>query len=850
MSREIRKANQFAGVAAFANSGPLSLTGNGPASMINGQLVSGDFFHTLGLKAAAGRVLELSDDSPTAAPVAVLNYGYWQSSFGGARDAVGRTIELNGAAFTIVGVVEQRFTGITPGSDYDVWLSLAAGPRISNPRMWDNREDNVTFWWLTILGRLQPETPMLQAQAAISGMFRNEMLHGAVPLFEAGGMPGPPGPRGGGGPASRQVVVGGPPPAGARAVPAPPGGGAQNTVVVGGPMAPPGVGQGGGRTQAGPAPVGQGQAPPDAANEPRTLSKPDDEPTITLVNAQTGVTGSRGRFENPLYVLMFAVGIILLIACSNVAGLMLARAAVRQKEMALRLALGAGRMRIVRQLLTESLLLAATGGVLGIVFASWGSHTIVSFVSNNQPRPFAFATGLDLRVLGFTVAVSLFTGILFGLAPAFRSVRVDVTPALKEGFSAATKISHGGARKLGIGNALVVTQVALAIVVLVGAGLLVRTLQNLRSIDVGFDSHNLVIFGINPSLAGYKDAQIDSFYRDLQGRLAETPGVKSASYSMVPLLSGALMATMFHWPGTPQDRPSESDVLEIGPNFFNTMQISFVAGRNFTTSDFEIASNAANPSAAHTVPTPVIVDQAFVAKFLGKENPLGKLFGQSEASQDGPASPGYEIIGVVRDTKYDNLRREISPMMFTPQSANFGGASFEVRTAGDPQALVPLILKTVAQIDPNLPLRDVTTESQQIDRLLFQERLVARLSGFFGLLALALACIGLYGLLAYEVARRTREIGIRSALGAQRGDVLRLVVKQGLLLAIVGAVAGIGVALGVTHYLKSMLYDVSAYDPMTIVVVSALLLLVALAACLIPARRATNVDPIIALRYE
>ena len=850
--REVRNTNQFSGVAAFANAGPLALTGNGPASMISGQLVSGDFFHTLGLKAAAGRELEMSDDSPTAAPVAVLNYGYWQSSFGGAQNAVGRTIELNGAAFTIVGVVEQRFTGITPGSDYDVWLPLAAGPRISNPRMWDNREEKVTYWWLTILGRLKTEAPMLQAQAAISGMFRNEVLHRSIPLFEAGaGMPGPPEPRGGGVPASRQVVMGGPPPAGARAVPPPPGGPQGSTVVQG--AAPPAAGgQGAARIQAPFPPVAQGQAPldaaPDAPKEPRTLSKPDDEPTVTLVNAQTGLTGARGRFANPLYVLMFAVGIILLTACSNVAGLMLARAAARQKEMALRLALGAGRMRIVRQLLTESLLLAASGGILGIVFALWGSHAIISFVANNQPRPLTFATGLDLRVLGFTVAISLFTGILFGLAPAFRSVRVDVTPRLKEGFSASTKISRGVGGRFSIGNALVVTQMALAIVVLVGAGLLVRTLQNLRSIDVGFDSHNLVIFGINPSLAGYQDAQIDSFYRDLQGRLTETPGVKSASYSMVPLLSGALMATMFNWPGTPQDRESESDVLAVGPNFFRTMQIPFNAGRGFTASDYEIAASAASRSAPPAVPTPVIVNQAFVAKFLGKENPLGKRFGQSAASQDGPASPGYEIIGVVRDTKYSDLRRETSPMMYVPQTMQ--GASFEVRTASDPQALVPAIRRTVAQINPNLPLRDLTTESQQIDRLLFQERLVARLSGLFGLLALALACIGLYGLLAYEVTRRTREIGIRSALGAQRGDVLRLVVNQGLWLALAGAAAGIGVALGVTRYLKAMLYDVSAYDPFTIVVVSALLVLVALVACLIPARRATNVDPMAALRYE
>jgi predicted permease len=589
----------------------------------------------------------------------------------------------------------------------------------------------------------------------------------------------------------------------------------------------------------------EGQAPAEVSKGVRTLSKPDDEPTVTLVNAQTGLTGARRRFANPLYVLMFAVGIILLIACSNVAGLMLARAAARQKEMALRLALGAGRARIVRQLLTESVMLAGAGGILGIVFASWGTHAIVSFVSGNQPRPLAFAAGIDMRVLAFTVAVSLSTGILFGLAPAFRGARVDLAPALKEGFGVSASLAHRGVRHFSIGNALVVTQVALAIVVLIGAGLLVRTLQNLRRIDVGFDSHNLVIFGINPSLAGYKDAQIDSFYRDLQGRLAETPGVRSASYSMVPLLSGALMVTGFHWPGTPQDRESESDMLAVGPGFFSTMQIPFLAGRGFNASDYELAARKPRPT---TVPMPVVVDQAFVAKYLGKENPLGKRFGESAGDENSPASPGYEIIGVVRDTKYSDLRREINPMMYSPQTGL--GASFEVRTAGDPQALVPVIRAAVAQINPNLPLRDLTTESQQIDRLLFQERLVARLSGFFGLLALVLACIGLYGLLAYEVARRTREIGVRMALGAQAGDVLRLVVKQGLSLALVGAMVGIGVALGVTRYLKSMLFDVHANDPVTIVVVGVLMILVALAACFIPARRATNVDPMVALRCE
>jgi predicted permease len=383
--------------------------------------------------------------------------------------------------------------------------------------------------------------------------------------------------------------------------------------------------------------------------------------------------------------------------------------------------------------------------------------------------------------------------------------------------------------------------------VLVGAGLLVRTLANLRSIDVGFDSHNILIFGIDPTLIGYKGPQVDSFYRDLQGRLSETPGVKSASYSMMPLLSNGLMVTSFHWPGTPQDQESRADMLGVGPNFFETLHIPFLAGRGFSASDFKLT--AANDGATPTLaPTPVIVNQAFVEKYLGKESPLGKQFGQAEADANRPRSPGYEIIGLVRDAKYNSLRREINAMMYIPQSA--GGASFELRTAADPQAILPAIREVVAQVNTNLPLFDVKTESQQIDRLLFQERLVARLSGFFGLLALVLACVGLYGLLSYEVSRRNREIGIRLALGAQPGSVLKLVLRQGIVLAIVGAGVGIGVALGVTRYLASMLYDVHANDPLTMIAVAVLLTLVAVAACYIPARRAMRVDPLVALRYE
>jgi len=857
MFREIAQANVFSATAAFANSGRLNLTGNGPSTVINGQLVSGDFFRTMGLKAAAGRLLEAADDTPSAAPVAVLNYGYWQSAFGGARGVVGRTIDLNSVPFTIVGVAEQRFTGITPGSDYDVWLPLSDAQRISDPMRWQNRSGDVSNWWLTIIGRLKPGTQLAQAQAPVSGLFRNEMLYGSVPLFHGGETTQAAGPRPSGRAGIRRemanngmaATAGGKGPTSLPAPtlqPAP----VKDPVnvrreVLGGPI-PQSAGD---RPTIMPAPQGTlaGPRPSEMGSGPRTLAAAADNPEITLVPAQSGLTGARAQYSNPLYVLMLAVGIILLIACANVAGLMLARAAARQKEMAVRLALGAGRARVVRQLLTESVMLSVFGGALGILFAYWGAHAILSFVSSNQPRPLGFATGVDLRVLGFTVAISLLTGILFGIAPTFRSVRVNLTPALKDGEGSSTSSGHAGGKWFSVGNALVMAQVALAIVVLVGAGLLVRTLQNLRSIDIGFDSHNILIFGIDPTLIGYKGPQVDAFYRDLQGRLSEIPGVRSASYSMGPLLSGGLMVTVFHWPGTPQDQNSEADMLPVGPNFFETLRIPFLGGRGFNASDFKLsASNSgATPTSA---PTAVIVNQAFVEKYLGKENPLGKQFGQSEAGANGPATPGYEIIGVVRDTKYSDLRREIHAMIYMPQSA--GGASFELRTAADPRVILPAVREVVAQVNTNLPLFGVKTESEQIDRLLFQERLVARLSGFFGLLALVLACVGLYGLLSYEVSRRTREIGIRMALGAPSESVLKLVLRQGIVLAIVGAALGISVALGVTRYLSSMLYEVHSNDPLTIIAVAVLLTLVALTACYIPARRAMRVDPMVALRYE
>jgi len=381
---------------------------------------------------------------------------------------------------------------------------------------------------------------------------------------------------------------------------------------------------------------------------------------------------------------------------------------------------------------------------------------------------------------------------------------------------------------------------------------------------------------LDPTLIGYKTPQIDVFYRDLQQRIEAIPGVESVSYSSGTLLSGGLWSTGFHLEGAPKDQESDADYLPIGAGFFSTMHMRLLSGRSFNSADFaeaeaaeerdrarealEKAKEAGLPapsgsatvpeSAAKEAPVPVIVNKTFVQKYFPKVNPLGVHFGahEADAAKGDWAAPGWEIIGVVSDAKYQDLRSPIDPTIYAPSSG--GNTSFEVRTRMNPSAVGTSIRSVVSQMDSNLPVFNVRTQAELIDQLLFQERMIAKLSGFFGILALVLACIGLYGLLSYEVSRRTREIGIRMALGAQRGGVLRLVVGQGIVLAIAGAIVGIGVSLGVTRYLKSMLYEIHANDPATIAGVAILLTLVAAVACYIPARRAIGVDPMVALRYE
>ena len=745
------RQDEFSGVMALCGNVGLNLRGNGPASFVQGEMVSGDFFDTLGIAPALGRTLGPSDDKPGAPPVAVLSYGYWQRAFGADPRVVGRTIWLNNTPVTIVGVAAKDFPGLDPAHVRPIWLPLSLSQRTGMDLYGTISGDHPSFeagddiWWVYVVARLREGIGLGQAQAAVDAIFRNDVLDKANKLFKA-----------------------------------------------------------------------------------------EDAPRVVLMPAPQAISGLREQFSTPLAILMTAVGMVLLVACANVAGLMLARSATRQRELAVRLALGAGRKRIARQLLTESLLLALAGGASGILLAYWSVQSLVAFMSHGGLWPSHLAVHLDLRVLVFTVAASALTGILFGLAPAFRGMRLDLAPALKEGLRA---LATGRATRPwpNLGSALVVVQVALAILALSGAGLLVRTLENLKSINPGFDTRNILLFNMDPSLNGYTSAQTHSLYSQMLQRIEAVPGVISATYSFDSLLSGNYWDTSFRIAGDTQNTQHQTLGLAAGPRFFETMGIPLITGRVFSPQDFSLPPDSEWK--------PAVINEAFARGFFKDQNPLGRRIigvGHQGTSQ--------EIVGIVGDTKFRALRSEIAPTLFVP--AGGGEAVFEVRSAVDPRAIIPAVRSVVSELDKDLPMLSINTEAEQIDRSLFQERLIARLSSFFGGLSLLLACIGLYGLLSYEVARRTREIGVRMAMGARPSDVLRFIVGQGIALSAAGAILGILGALGVTRYLASLLYGVRPFDPLTFLAVALLLALVALAACYIPARRASRVDPMVALRYE
>lgn len=749
----------FSNVTAFAGPNQFALGGNGPAQMIEGELVSGDYFRTLGVTAAFGRTLQPDDDDVSASPAAVLSYAFWQKAFGGEPSAIGRTIRLNGKPFTIVGVAERSFTNLSPGKTQDLYLPIAMMSRLDIP--WARDMRSMDEWWLVVLARLKPGVSLSQAQAAANLVFRNELLHGSTPLF-----------------------------------------------------------------------------------------KESENPGLSLRPAQEGLTGRRGFFSKILNVLMCAVGFVLLIVCANVAGLLLSRAAARQKEIALRLAIGAGPKRIFRQLITEGLTLSLLGGLIGILFSYWGVKGVTALLSTRSAFPFVVSP--DWRVLSFTLSVAVLTGVLFALAPAIQSTRTDLMLALKQVMSGTSGSSP--ARRFHVASAVVVAQVSLSIVVLLAAGLLMRTLQNLHNIDPGFDTRNVLLFEIDPSLSGYKDQQMPALYRHIKERLAAIPGVTAVSYSSDALLSGGLWTSDMYIEGESQTHTQEIDMLAIGPDFLNTLRIPLLQGRGFTSDDFEHAAQAAlseSKAPVSNVPiVPIAVNAAFAHRYFPNQNPLGKRLTQRETeASNSRITRNWEIVAVVGNTKYDELRREIHPGAYVPL-ATARGASFEIRTALAPATLTAPVRETMKRVDSNLPLTRLRTQTESIEGLLTQERVTAQLASFFGILALALTCFGTYGLLSYEVSRRTREIGIRMALGAERGIVLRHILSRAATVILIGLVIGIAGGLAVTRLLSSLLFGVTASDPLTFLSVSLLLTAVSLLACYIPAHRATKLDPIASLRYE
>jgi predicted permease len=560
-----------------------------------------------------------------------------------------------------------------------------------------------------------------------------------------------------------------------------------------------------------------------------------DVPGFSLTPAGQGIPYLREALTQPLLILMAAVGMVLLIACANVATLLLARAMARQKEVSVRLALGASRGRLVQQLLTESVLMAAFGGAVGLLFASWGTQALLALYASGQNQVALHVTP-DRSMLLFTLAISVLTGILFGLAPALRASGFDLAVSMRE---TAANVTAGRDRHR-LGRSLVVVQVALSLVLMIGAGLFVRTLVNYEGHDFGFNQSHLISFGVDPTRAGYQGERLMNLYTQAIERVRALPGVQSATITEYEPFSGWSNNSNIAIVGAA--RKSGNSLLRfqvVGPDFFPTMQIPIVLGRGIEQSD-----TAATPLVA-------VVDQTFVKEFLPNENPIGQKF--YFGRQPTPKNT-FEIVGVSKPAELTNVHATLRPKAYLAYAqappALLGALFFEVRAQGDPRALISSLREAIRDIDPGLPLMGLETQKELLEETLTQERLFARLSSIFGILALVLSIIGLYGTMAYTVTRKTHEIGIRMALGATPSEVVGMFVGQGVRLAGIGVGIGLVGAWGVTRLAHSLMYGVSATDPITFISVALLLVLVCATACYIPARRATRVAPVTALHYE
>ncbi|HVC19708.1 MAG TPA: ABC transporter permease [Vicinamibacterales bacterium] len=709
--------------------------------VVAGQIVTGNYFSLLGVTPALGRFfLPEEDQVPDRNPVVVLGNALWRTRYGADRGIVGRTIQVNGMAFTVIGVAPRAFIGTDTGVRVALWVPMMMHHRVLplDAETFDSRRALM----FSVIARLKPGVSTAQAASQVQAV--GERLAQAYPTDNKG--------RGG------------------RIVP---------------------------------------------------LAEAAVNPNI------------RGVFKLAGLILMTVVGLVLLIACANVASLLLARATARRREIAVRVSLGASRWRLARQLVTESLLLSLAAGGLGLVLGVWARDLLLGLApAPNGPFVIDLGGGFDLRVLGFTLAVAVVTGVLFGLAPAIQATRPDLVVDLKERSSQVSDMrSHFSLRKI-----LVVAQVALSFVALVGSGLFLRSLHNAQQINPGFRTGHLALVTFNVQAQGYSQPRGEAFYRQVLDRVQGLPGVRRASLStMLPLSGGGFMRSVFiEGQAAP---PGGNGVLvltnTVTPGYFETMGIRLRTGRMFASTDI-----AGGPRVA-------IINETMAKKFWPAGDAVGhrfRFFGQDDPLQ---------IVGVVADSKFGTLGEQPQSCAYTPMAQSYAGqVSLEAWTTGDPAAALGTIRSAVQGLDPNLPLTGVTTMNQVLDQSLVAARLGAITLGAFGLLALVLAAIGLYGVMAYLVTQRTQEIGVRMALGARAADVRWLVVRQGMVLALAGIGVGAGAGLLLARAASGLLYNVSAIDAPTFVVIPLLLGTVALLATILPARRATRIDPMLALRCE
>ena len=555
---------------------------------------------------------------------------------------------------------------------------------------------------------------------------------------------------------------------------------------------------------------------------------------LRLEAGSRGADNLSGQFAEPSYILLALSGLVLLLACVNLANLLLARAASRQREMSTRLALGARRSHILRQMLTESLLLSTLGGAAGLALGYLGRNILPAMLANSSqsasPAANPVQSDFDWQILAFTAAISLLTGLFFGIFPAWQATRTNLTAAIKDSPNAST--SRRGAR---LGKSLVIFQIALSAILLIGASLFVRTLLNLNRTPLGFDADHLLLFRLNPPRTRYTDARMNALYRQLQEKLAAIPGVRSVSFSVIEIIGDGNSGSTFHLPGSTAE-PARVQTNSVSRGFFSTLSIPILAGRSFDSTD------TANS------PVVAVINRALAQKFFPNQNPVGQFF---EADADEAAGP-VQIIGVAADTRYADLRAPTPPTFYLSddQRLEAGRIVVEMRTQADPAGILTQTRSAVASLDRDLPLIDVRTMQEQIASTLSNERIFAQLTTAFGILALILACIGIYGIMAYTVSRRTSEIGIRMALGAQPGQVLRLILSEVSWMTIAGTALGIACALWLSRFIHSLLYGLEGWDPITLASVAAILILISLLAGLAPARRASKINPTEALRHD